>query len=392
MLFVAHGAERSGPPVMLANLQRWLAAHEGPSFATLLTRGGPMLEDYRRWGPVRILDPRWTMPRVAQQAAARMGWTGLAGTIRNARDRLHLVGWDRPDLIYVNTVSPATLRSLALLRSDAPVLVHVHELEVALRYHLDEDERQLLRTRATCYVAASHAVADNLIARHKVDPALVEVFHEFVEPVEPASGAAHRAQARTALGLERDAFVVVGSGMTEWRKGPDLFVGLAAEVRRRTDRPVTFVWVGGETTGPTWWPLDHEARHLGVDGVVRFVGAQEQPGSWFRVADAFAVTSREDAFPLAALEAASAEVPLVTFDTGGMSELVAVASAGVVVPYPELGAMAEVLVGWSADEVSRRRHGADIARYVRTNHLSDVAAPRLAARLVELMGVPEGSD
>lgn len=384
VLFLGHGAERTGPPVMLANLQRWLATHDGPTFATLLTRGGPLLDDYRRWGQVRVLDTRWTLPRVAQQATARVGRAGVARRLRNARDRGHLAGWTRPGLVYVNTASPATLRPLALVRPDVPVVLHVHELEVALRYQLDDAERRLVRTRPAHYLAASRAVADNLVARHGLDPARIDVHHEFVEPVAPVAGA-RRAAARRERGLDPDAFVVVGSGMTEWRKGPDLFVGLAAELRRRTDRALAFVWVGGATAGPTWWPLDHEAHHRGVEALVRFVGAHEDPGTWFRVADAFALTSREDAFPLAALEAASAEVPLVTFDTGGMVELVGAAGAGAVVPYPDLGAMAEVLVGWAADEEGRRRQAVTLADHVRTHHLTDAAAPRLASRLDELL-------
>lgn len=384
MLFLGHGAERAGPPMILASFQRWLATHNGPPFATLLTRGGALLDDYRRWGAVRVLDHRWTLPRVVQQAAARGGRPVLARRLRNARDRAHLAGWNRPGLVYVNTASPATLRPLALVRPDVPVVLHVHELEVAVRYQLDDAERRLVRTRPAHYLAASRAVADNLVARHGVDPARIEVHHEFVEPVAPVAGT-RRAAARRERDLDPDAFVVVGSGMTEWRKGPDLFVGLAAELRRRTDRPLAFVWVGGATAGPTWWPLDHEAHHLGVAAIVRFVGTQEHPGSWFQLADAFALTSREDAFPLAALEAASAEVPLVTFDTGGMVELVSAAGAGEVVPYPDLGAMAEVLVGWAADDDGRRRQAVTLADHVRTHHLTDAAAPRLASRLDELL-------
>lgn len=383
MLFLGHGADRTGPPMFLAHLQRWLAANDDLAFATVLTRGGPLLDDYRRRGEVRVLDARWSTPRIAQQGLARVGLDGASTSVRRLRDRTHLRGWGAVPLVYLNTASPATLRVLAQVRSSATVVAHVHELEVALRYQLDPAERALLLERPTCFFAASQAVADNLVDRHGVDPARVEVHHEFIEPVAPVAGA-DRPAARRALGLDPDAFLVVGSGMTEWRKGPDLFVGLAAELRAAVDRPVQLVWVGGATAGPTWWPLDHEARHRGVADVVRFVGSQDDPGAWFRVADAFALTSREDAFPLAALEAASAEVPLVTFDTGGMVELVGAAGAGAVVPYPDLAGMAAVLAGWATDEAARRQAAATLAAHVRAHHLVEVAAPRLTARLHEL--------
>ncbi|MBL8778114.1 MAG: glycosyltransferase family 4 protein [Acidimicrobiales bacterium] len=383
VLFLGHGADRTGPPVFLANFQRWLAAQGDLPFVTALTRGGPLLAEYRQWGPVRVLDPRWTALRVAQHGLARAGLGGPASRLRAARDRGRLRTWRDAPFVYLNTASPATLRTLALVPPTATVVAHVHELEVALRYQLAPAERTLLLERPRRFIAASQAVADNLVATHGVAASRIEVHHEFVQPVPPVDPE-RRGPLRAAAGIDPEAFVVIGSGMTEWRKGPDLFVALAAALRERTDRPLAFLWVGGATAGPTWWPLDHEARHLGVDRVVRFLGAQDDPGAWFRLADAFALTSREDAFPLAALEAATAGVPLVTFDTGGMVELVHDGGAGAVVPYPDVEAFADVLAGWSADETERRRLGAAAAAHTRAHHVTEVAAPVLRRALQDL--------
>lgn len=384
VLFVGHGADRTGPPVFLANLQRWLSSHATVDFATVLARGGPLLEQYRSWGPVRVLDPRWTLPRVTQQGLARIGRPGAASAVRSRRDEWHLRDWHDAPLVYVNTASPATLRVLAAVPRSATVVAHVHELEVALRYQLDDAERALLLDRPDQFVAASQAVADNLVEHHGVDPCRIEVHHEFVEPVDPVADDDRR-RLRAGHGIDPDAFVVAGSGMTEWRKGPDLFVGLASAVRRRTGRPLAFVWVGGATAGPEWWPLDHEARHRGVDDIVRFVGGQDDPGGWFRLCDAFALTSREDAFPLAALEAATAAVPVATFDTGGMVEFVVAGQCGAVVPYPDLDGFAAVLAGWADDPGEPRRLGDAAARQARSHHITEVAAPGLLHLLQHLL-------
>lgn len=383
MLFLGHGADRTGPPVFLANFQRWLAGQGHLPFATTLTRGGPLLAEYRQWGPVRVLDPRWTTLRVAQHGLARAGLGGPASGLRAVRDRGSLRTWREAPFVYVNTASPATLRTLALVPPTATVVAHVHELEVALRYQLAPAERTLLLERPRRFIAASQAVADNLVAAHGVAAARIEVHHEFVQPITPA-GAAGGGPLRAAAGIDPEAFVVVGSGMTEWRKGPDLFVALAAALRARTERPLAFLWVGGATSGPTWWPLDHEARHLGVEHVVRFLGTQDDPGAWFRLADAFALTSREDAFPLAALEAATAGVPVATFDTGGLVELVRDGDAGAVVPYPDVEGFADVLAGWAGDEAERRRRGDAAAAHTRAHHVTDVAAPDLLRALQDL--------
>lgn len=342
-----------------------------------MARGGPLVDEYRRAGPVRVLDGERSPLPFAERVVARAS-TGLADDLRRRRDRARLGDWRGARAVYVNTVAGPTLRVLAQVDPAATVVLHVHELEAALRYGIDDEGRRLVAERPDHYVAASQAVADNLVANHGIDGDRIVVHHEFVAPVDPP---ADRAAARRRLGLAEDAFVVAGSGMLEWRKAPDLFVRLAADLRVRTDRLLCFVWVGGATSGPTWAPVDHEAHHLGVADEVRLVGAQDRPGDWFAVADAFALTSREDAYPLAALEAASAGVPVVTFDTGGMVELVGDGEGGAVVPYPDTGAFADVLAALAADEEARRALGAAAANRVRARHLTDVAAPALWAEL-----------
>lgn len=388
LLFVGHGAERSGPPVFLANFQRWLSGHTDVAFATVLTRGGTLVEDYRRWGPVRVLDARWSLPRIAQQGLGRAGLRGPAAAVQASRDRSHLRSWRRAPVTYVNTVSPATLRVLAHVDRSSLVIAHVHEMEAALRYRLDDQAHRLFRERPDRYLAASRAVAANLIENHAIPAERIEVQYEFVEPVT-ATGKGERPRLRRERGIPAEAFVVGASGMTEWRKGPDHFVRLAAELRRRTDRPLFFVWVGGAESGPEWWPLDHEAHHLDVDDIVHFVGHQDDPGSWYRLFDVFTSTSREDAFPLAALEAATAGVPVITFDTGGMVEFVTRCDGGVVVPYPDVSGFADALAALTDDDRRRAALGAAAAEGARAHHVTDVSAPGLAAFLADLTA---GSD
>jgi glycosyltransferase involved in cell wall biosynthesis len=385
LVFVGHGAERSGPPVFLAHLERWLASETDLAFATVLARGGPLVADYAVHAPVRVLDRGRTPGPLLERALGAVGRADVAGAARRRRDRRTLGDWRDAPGLYVNTVASPTLRVLAQVPTTTTVVVHVHELEAALRYGIDDAERALLVQRPDHVVAASQAVADNLVGNHGLDQDRIVVHHEFVEPVAPVADD-QRAVERRRVGLPEDAFVVGGSGMTEWRKAPELFVRIAAELRARTDRPVHFVWVGGATAGPTWAPLDHEARHLGVADVVRFVGTQDEPGAWFRLLDAFALTSREDAYPLAALEAASAGVPVVTFDTGGIVELVGDGERGIVVPYPDTEAFAAALARLAGDEPARQALGAAGAAAVRSRHVPEVAAPKLWADLAGWLG------
>jgi glycosyltransferase involved in cell wall biosynthesis len=384
ILFIGHGAERSGPPISLLLLQRWLAANSDWRFATVLGTGGELLDEMRALAPVRVVDDGWTPPRIAQQGLARVGRESTSRRIRAARDRVALRGAGRAGLVYVNTVSPETVRLALAVSGPRRLVVHVHELEAGLRYRVPPASLAALWDRADHVVAASDAVRDNLVGHHGLDPDRIVRHHEHVEPVEPFDRDT-RTVRRVAHGLDPSAFLAIGSGRLEWRKGPDLFVQVAHRLRTQApDLHVELVWVGGTTGGPDHWPLDHDIRHLGLTETVHFVGHQEDPAAWWPLADAFALTSREDAYPIACLEAASAGVPIVTFDSGGMVEFVG-EDAGRCVPYPDLDGFAAALAGLARDPGQRRALG-EQARRRAHEHAVDRSVPALFRRLTEWRG------
>jgi glycosyltransferase involved in cell wall biosynthesis len=77
---------------------------------------------------------------------------------------------------------------------------------------------------------------------------------------------------------------------------------------------------------------------------VRLAGGRVDTASYFGAADAFALTSREDPFPMVNLEAMARGVPVVAFvDAGGAVEVLT-QRAGIVVPYLDVKAMAREIV------------------------------------------------
>ena len=135
----------------------------------------------------------------------------------------------------------------------------------------------------------------------------------------------------------------MGAGTIDWRKGPDLFIQLATEVRRRSREPVAFVWVGGRLEGPEWIRVHSDMERAGADHV-HFVGTHWDPMPWFRAADLFVLTSREDPYPLVALEHAAMGHPVVSYRSGGIDELLTAAgreAALGMVDHLDVGAMAD---------------------------------------------------
>ena len=89
-----------------------------------------------------------------------------------------------------------------------------------------------------------------------------------------------------------------------------------------------------------WW-INHDHRRLHQKERVIFTGFVKDPQNYFATFDLFALTSREDPFPLVALEAASLGKPVICFENaGGMPEFIET-DAGSIVPYGDVEAFSE---------------------------------------------------
>ena len=376
VLFCSHAAERTGPPIIMLHLARWLRANTDVDFELLFLQGGELEDEFRTLAPVWILD-EWAPPRVAavaESVAWKVGLGRFAPRIRTLALRRRMREVRDVDVVYVNTAG--SVRAIRYLDVGEPdVITHVHELSVGLDFHLAPEDHELIRRRTRQYIAVSEAVRAETVRSFGVSPDDVALRYGFVEAAadrpDPAMTAAHRA----AAGIPEDALVVGASGLTHWRKAPDLFVQVARLVRDRWEgeRPVHFLWVGGEADGPELAPVLYDRAHARLDDVLHFVGHQPDPQAWFAGFDLLVLPAREDAFPLVCLEAAAEGVPIVCFDNGGMPEFVR-EDAGFVVPYPDVAEMADRVLELLGDADLRRRLGAVAAARSVADHDVEVGA------------------
>lgn len=370
--FLAHGAERSGPPIALLRLlQAWRATDPGFDTEVVLGRGGPLAREYAALSTVRTagLDRR-SPEQLLARALAGVGAGSVGRRVRTTATRLRIGG--RPaDLVVVNG---ATAAGVELLRSmpPAPTVMIAHELSTGWMANLDPDDRHLLLERTTGFLAVSEAVRRYLVDHHGVDPAAVHVVPPPVDPVDPPPD-------RTGRPMER--CVVVSGGVADWRKAPELFVTTAHLCRQLAPEiDWEFRWFGGGTgADPAAWPLRLEIDRLGLATTVTFTGPLRDPADELARADLFLLTAKEDAAPLVAAEAAGSGLPIVTFDSGGVVELVRDAGCGVVVDYPDLPGLAAAVVDLARDPARRSDAGRHGATLVRAQRSTPVVADRVAA-------------
>ncbi len=247
-------------------------------------------------------------------------------------------------------------------------------------------ERSLLRgafaVQAASTIDAEFAVRQGAASdRVHVIPNMVDVDHWAV----PGDGIAFRAQ----HALPSDATVVLFAGRLHALKGLDLlFAALLPALRERSD--LLLVVAGADDGAGT--QLQKQAAAAGVGARVRLLGelaAATLPAA-FAAADLFALTSRSEGLPVAALEAAAAGLPLWLSDACRLPEVVAF-DAGAVAP-PDAAALRTVVQPLLADAARRRRCGENAARMVRECFGKDAVVNRLEALYTAVHGAAGGAQ
>ena len=111
--------------------------------------------------------------------------------------------------------------------------------------------------------------------------------------------------------------------------------------------PSVLVMVGD---GPDRVDAESEARELGVQDKVFFLGKIEAVAPLLAGADLFLMPSSSESFGLSALEALACGVPVVGAHTGGLPEVVREGETGVLCPVGDVDAMGDAAVGILKDQ------------------------------------------
>jgi N-acetyl-alpha-D-glucosaminyl L-malate synthase BshA len=120
-----------------------------------------------------------------------------------------------------------------------------------------------------------------------------------------------------------------------------VYARVAAEV------PSVLVMVGD---GPDRVDAEQEARRLGVQDSVFFLGKLESVAPLLASADLFLLPTQSESFGLSALEALATGVPVVGARAGGLPEVVRDGETGVLCPVGDIDAMSRAAISLLTDD------------------------------------------
>lgn len=178
-------------------------------------------------------------------------------------------------------------------------------------------------------------------------------------------------ESRKSLNIPLEARVVVCHGRIDWhRKGLDILVAAWEQICR--DRPnvdLRLLLVG---TGPDSPKLRQCIEAMNLRGVIwrdQFVNSRQEIQRYLCAADVYTMTSRQEGFPIAPLEAMACGLPVVAADAPGVPDIFegGELSGGIVVPREDVQALAIALGELLDDPVRRHEMGQNARTRIEQN-------------------------
>ncbi|WP_266366900.1 glycosyltransferase family 4 protein [Tellurirhabdus rosea] len=216
----------------------------------------------------------------------------------------------KPDMWYINTIVMPEYAQLAI-KLGVPYAVHVHELPQEYDFQPYEGFRQML-DHAIVRLCASETVVENLN-----DMGYEAVVMHGLINVEDIQVKQDRAELRRKLGIPENAFVWLMSGAWSPRKGFDYM----PQLLRHLPQDTYFVWMGSARKTAYTYYVERYTKQF-RQNVIFLTEQAEHYYDYFNCCDGFALTSREDSYPIVMREAAVLGKPIVGFSSGGITEFV----------------------------------------------------------------------
>jgi glycosyltransferase involved in cell wall biosynthesis len=311
VLLVMHDSSRTGAPVLGWNIAKHLA-YRYNLHTIVLDGGGPLMEEFSKLS-VSLYGPFPIRARTFGE---------MEFSLRKLLDENEF------QYAIINSIE-ARSAIQAFGRRFIPTVLLMHEFA---SYSQPPETMKAALDWATHIVFPSRLVAASAASVHSaILNQAVHILPQGISAVPASEGTRDEDFAlelkKVAAAHEGGAFVVVGAGTVHVRKGVDLFLGVAAALKRRNAlREFRFVWVGHGYQPKRDMEysvyLLEQLERSGLEDTVSFIG--ELPGldPVYAIADAFLLSSRLDPLPNVSIDAAVHGLPVVCFrDASGTAEM-----------------------------------------------------------------------
>ena len=358
ILFVSHDANRAGAQIVLLQLLRQLRQQQLP-MCLLLCGDGPLEAEFR--AEIRVIKlPKPKVSFFGTQLDRLLKAAGILPKLiqNDFQNQVNVFENELKECnvgaIFLNTVATATYYpQIEFLK--VPVILFAHELAMSVKMYSEPEELRYVLQRTNRLLVVAQTLADFYATNYDFPRNKISIFTLIeIDTILQKIEVGKQADVRQKYRIPADAIVVGGCGNAELRKGNDIFLVLAQMILKKYPQNVYFMWVGLREESELFDLQTFDIQKLGLEEKIFLVEPTAEVFDYTTQFDIFALTSREDPYPLVALEAALNQTPIVCFEqSGGIPELVR-DQAGAAVPYLDVEAMAHE-VGLLIDNAEKRK-------------------------------------
>jgi len=367
ILFISPDASRTGAPKVLLLTMQWLKRNQSEIEITLLIlKKGDLFSDFQDTVDILIFPDAKRIQNFFYHRVLKRKKKKVSPFILKSLTKKSF------DLIYCNSVNTFEIGvDLKNKNPNSQLVGHFHEKSTVIDILCPNFIN--LAGSFEKFLAASYSVKEDLINFYNISDRNISVVYEsaVVENIK-----------RTKY--KKSHFHIGGSGTVHWRKGVDVFIQVARIFREKhPESEVKFTWLGAISREER---LIQEAdlRKLGLLDEVSFPGLVKDPDEIYSTFDVFLLTSREDPFPLAAIEVGKLGVPIICFEkASGTAEIIR-KGGGFIVPYLNTEAMADKLGEYHLKPELHTQHSEECQRYF-SNFTPEQKSNEIFNKLMEVL-------
>jgi glycosyltransferase involved in cell wall biosynthesis len=311
ILLISHDASRTGAPILLLNLTKWLVVKKPTlSVSVLLVKGGELELEFKKVTKTYILNVNNEFNN------------NLSKNIDKLFQRLRILyfGWD---LIFSNTIVNGEVLKY-FVNKKIKIVSYIHELKQSIDIYSSKNMVEGTLKRSHYFFCGSNMVRDSLIYDFHVSSNITSVVNSFIDFNNhnyfkiPSKNKALRKKFK----IKSSTTVVGMIGASSYRKGFDIFLDTA---RKMKNKDIHFIWVGAD---------EKSSSQNNFDGLkLSLIAPCEGYLEYYHLFDVFFLSSREDPYPMVLVEASAFGIPIICFKNSGGAQEFVDEKVGVIIPF-----------------------------------------------------------
>jgi glycosyltransferase involved in cell wall biosynthesis len=278
--------------------------------------------------------------------------------VQTVRRLVALMRRVRPDIVHTHTAKAGAVGRAAARLAGVPHLVHTFHGHV-LRGYFSPAKTAVYRAieaslarRTDRLLAVTPRVRDELVALGVGRREQYQIVPLGFDLAPLLASERRRGELRAELGVGDAPLVGIVARLVPI-KAHDVFLATARLVHARVPAARFLVVGDGELRAA----LERDVDAAGLREAVRFLGWRGDIDRLYADLDVVVLTSRNEGSPVALIEAMAAGVPVVSTEVGGVADVVAHDTTGLLAPMDDAARLADHVVALLSDPAAARAMG-----------------------------------